>query len=249
MVDALELPAEHLASPEHLAQALSITEAAVLVYDITDPASLTYLKSLSSTIYEALHRPETGSTLTKKRNGFFTSSPTKKDIIASVATEEKEKTTRPYHFLLLGAKNDVFPEVRDVSWLEGQNAAAEFFGPTGVAGGSSASFLEVSAQSGENVCAVFPLLGREILQSRRERKELYCSQQQQQQKRYGAEGGAFVGWECSDFDVDVDDDDDGDTDECECADAGGALVGSVRRRWCTLKATLAGSIFRKECGR
>lgn len=243
MVDALELPADHLASSAHLAQALAITDAAVLVYDITDLASLTYLKSLSSTIYDAIHRPETGSP-TKKRNGFFTSSPTMKDTPSA----GMQKATRPYHFLLLGAKNDVSPEVRDVSWLEGQNAATEFFGPTGVAGGTSASFMEVSAQSGENVGAMFPLLGREILQSRRERKE-YCSQQyhhqqQQQQKRYVAERGAFAGWDCSDFDID-DDEEDGDTDECECADAGGALVGSVRRRWCTLKATLAGSIFKK----
>lgn len=165
-IDALELPAEHLASPEHLEQALAITEAAVLVYDITDSSSLTYLKSLGGTIHDALHQTNATTTTSKKRTGFsLTGSPTRK------AGEGGKTVTRPYHFLLLGAKRDVSESLREVSWLEGQIAADEFFGPTGVAGGSSANFMEVSARTGEHVGVIFPFLASEILKGRKERKE------------------------------------------------------------------------------
>ncbi|KUI61346.1 GTP-binding protein Rhes [Cytospora mali] len=190
-IDALELPPEHLNSPEHLAQALAITEAAVLVYDITDTSSLTYLKSLGTTIHDALHQPKATTPL-KKRNGGFslTSSPTRK------ASAENKVASRPYHFLLLGAKRDVSNPIREVSWLEGQIAAEEFFGPTGVAGGSSASFMEVSARTGEHVGAIFPLLGSQILKSRKERKD--SSQQSSEQ------GIGGFGWDRSDFNDDGD---------------------------------------------
>lgn len=254
-VDALELPADHLSSPEHLRQALAITEAAVLVYDVTDPASLTYLKSLSSPIYEALHhRPKnttttsssTTPTIAKKRTGFpFTSSsPTRAELAAH--------PSRPYHFLLVGTKTDAAAAGDDnggeevvVSWLEGQTASGEFFGPSGVAGGASASFLEVSALTGDNVAAVFPLLGREVLRSQRERRRKRLEEEERGEgntadspssllKRYATEGGA---WDlcCSDFDF----------DEGVCADHGEDCVGgrrpvrgSVRRRWYAFKASL-----------
>lgn len=197
----------------------------MLVYDITNPSSLAYLKSLSGTIYEALHRSQQQqqqpAKSTKKRNG-------------------PPFTTRPYHFLLLGAKNDVGPSLREVSWLEGYTAAGEFFGPYGVAGGASASFMEVSAQTGENVKAVFPLLGREVLRTRREKKEGYT-------RRYGPEGGA---WECSNFDFDVEDmsgsaDFEGDG---RCVDGSPSLKGSVRRQWIAFKAMVARG-FVRDCGK
>lgn len=196
----------------------------MLVYDITDPSSLTYLKSLSGTIYKALHPTKT-STPTKNRNGFpFATSPI---------------TARPYHFLLLGTKNDVSPSLREVSWLEGYNAAREFIGPYGVAGGASATFMEVSAQTGENVSAVFSLLGREVLRNRREKKEGYT-------RRYGPEGGA---WECSNFDFDADVDASADLDgDCDCADGTGSLKGSVRRRWVAFKAMVARG-FARDSGK
>ncbi|CAN8106422.1 unnamed protein product [Discula destructiva] len=248
-VDALELPPDHLTSPEHLRQALAITEAAVLVYDITDHSSLTYLKSLSSTIYEALHhRLSSSSTTTttttttpkKKRTGFpfTTSSPTRAQLAA--------RPSRPYHFLLLGTKSDAPATAREVRWLEGHTAAGEFFGPHGVAGGASASFLEASARTGDNVAAVFSLLGREVLRSRRERGKAGVGGLG---RRYATEGGA---WACSGFDFE---DDDGDGDACadhkggcECADGGWPLRRSVRRRWYAFKATLTRG-FGREGGK
>lgn len=227
-VDALELPAEHLASPEHLSQALAITEAAVLVYDITDTASLTYLKSLSSTIHEAICQPQT-TTPSKKRSGFaLAGSP------ARSSSNVDKAITRPYHFLLVGTKRDISGHRREVSWLEGQLAADEFFGPSGVAGGSTATFMEVSARTGEHVGAIFPYLGKEILKSRKERKD--------SSQRSSGQGTGGFGWDRSDFD---DDDDAVDTDDGD-ADGGLTMTGSMRRRWLALKATLSVSIFKKQ---
>lgn len=228
-VDALELPVEHLSSPEHLSQALAITDAAVLVYDITDPASLTYLKSLANNIYSSIHPSKTTTTPTKKKGGFhLPGSPTRKD------TCDATYHSKPYHFLLIGAKRDVPNPLREVSWLEGQNAAEEFFGPSGIAAGASVSFMEVSALTGEQMGAIFPSLGREVLKSRRER-------QASSQKYLSAQGsGGLSGWDISDFDHDADDtDDDGQTD------GSGTMAGSVRRRWAALKASLAASIFKR----
>lgn len=229
-VDALELPVEHLSSPEHLSQALAITDAAVLVYDITEPASLTYLKSLATSIYRSIHPGRITITPTKKKSGFhLPGSQTTRE------TSDATHNTRPYHFLLIGAKRDVPDSLREVSWLEGQIAAEEFFGPSGIAAGASVSFLEVSARTGEQVGAIFPSLCSEVLKSRRER------QASSSQKYLSAQGsGGLSEWDISDFDHDADDTDgDGQTD------GSGTMAGSVRRRWAALKASLAASIFRR----
>ena len=202
----------------------------MLVYDITDPASLTYLKSLASTIYGSIHPGRIITTPAKKRSGFhLPGSPTRRE------TSDGTHHPRPYHFLLIGAKRDVPDSLRDVSWLEGQIAAEEFFGPSGIAAGASVSFMEVSARTGEQVGAIFPALCGEVLKSRRER------QAASSQNYLSAQGsGGLSGWDVSDFDHNADDtDDDGQTD------GSGTMVGSVRRRWAALKATLAASIFRK----
>lgn len=228
----------------------------MLVYDVTNAASLAYLETLSGTLHGALHAKSlTTTTPTKKRSAFpfVSSSPSRKDAAAAAAA-----SARPYHFLLVGTKIDTLPSAREVSWLEGQHAAGELLGPDG------AIFLEVSARSGQGVGTVFPLLGRAILRGRRERKqeeeeeaEARRQLQRPRRKRGASEGGAFgggggaAGCECeySDFCVDDDDHDDcddgdGDTDACDCADGGGTL----RRRWAALKTTLSGSLFRKEYG-
>ncbi|KAG8168562.1 hypothetical protein KVR01_001311 [Diaporthe batatas] len=230
-VDALELPIEHLSSPEHLSQALAITDAAVLVYDITEPASLTYLKSLANNIYTSIHPGSTATTPTKKKGGFhLPGSPTRRD------TCDVTRTSKPYHFLLIGAKRDVSDPLREVTWLEGQIAAEEFFGPSGIAAGASVGFMEVSARTGEQVGAIFPSLGREVLKSRRERQA-----SSSQKYLLSAQGsGGLSGWDISNFDHDGDDtDDDGHTD------GSGTMAGSVRRRWIALKASLTASIFRR----
>lgn len=200
----------------------------MLVYDITDPSSLTYLKSLAGTIHDALHQKKM-TNASRKRSGFsLTGSPTQKAMGGSKAA------TRPYHFLLLGAKQDVTESLREVSWLEGQISADEFFGPNGVAGGSSAGFMEVSAKTGEHVGAIFPFLGREILRSRKERK--YSSQQSSEHSIGG------FGWDRSE----LEDDDNGvDTDEGVDADVSRTTSGSMKGRWLGLKTTLSWSIFKK----
>lgn len=224
----------------------------MLVYDVTNAASLAYFDTLSGTLHGALRTKSLTNSTPKKRSvfPFGSSSPSRRDIVAPATT------ARPYHFLLVGTKNDALPSAREVSWLEGQNAAGELLGPAG------AGFLEVSARSGEGVGAVFPLLGREVLRSRREREEEEAAEeaeaeakrqllQRRRRKRGASEGGASAGCECehSDFDLDDDDrddraDEDGDTDACDCVDGGGTL----RRRWAALKTTLSGSLFKKEYG-
>ncbi|KAF3761034.1 P-loop containing nucleoside triphosphate hydrolase protein [Cryphonectria parasitica EP155] len=230
-IDALELPADHLAAPERLAQALAITDAAILVYDITNLASITYLKSLASAIDEAVHHSDNSKTSSnppaeKRSTAFchhhFTSSSTRKD---NNNNNTPTPPARPYHFLLLGTKTDVPSPLREVTWLEGHVAATEFFGPSGVAGGASASFMEVSARTGENIGAAFRLLGREVLMSRMERQKYFLAQQQRGRCRGGANGGSSK------------------------RDGGGVLAGSMRKRWCALKSTLSSGIFRKEGGK
>ncbi len=54
MVDALEMPSQHLSSNPMLEQALNITEAAVLVYDVKDAGSLTLAKGLAEFIRDSI---------------------------------------------------------------------------------------------------------------------------------------------------------------------------------------------------
>lgn len=200
------------------------------MYDITDPASLTFLKSLANSVHSSIHPGTAADSPNKKKSGFhLPGSPTRRD------TSDATHNPRPYHFLLIGSKRDMSDSLREVSWLEGQIAANEFFGPLGIAAGASVSFMEVSALTGEQVGAIFPSLCGEVLRSRKER------QAASSQKYLSAQGsGGLSGWDISDFDHDADDtDDDGQTD------GSGTMAGSVRRRWAALKASLAASIFRK----
>lgn len=276
-VDILELPFTDINSPEAVEQlehAIAITEAAVLVYDVDDLSSLTYLKSLSNAFYESLHHTE--AMVTKKKTPFpFTMSRTTTTVSVS---------NRPYNFILLGNQNDVSAAKRDVSWVEGHKAASEFFGPNGVASATSAEFLECSSRTGERVDAIFPLLGREIMRTRHEacereqkqrrlreeqEQERYAEQLRRQQQhmwrpRSGTRGvgiGACDDWGCGDFGfddyVDVDDDRDfeslvdngannGSCDEGSSEGTATTLAGSMRRRWSALKATFSTSFFKKS---
>lgn len=144
----LELPTKHLPSNPLLEQAIAITEAAVLVYAVDDPASFRMCIGLAEFI----------------RNSVGASA-------------------RGYGLLLLGNKCDVDDEDRRVRWVEGSKAAAAVTsgvgGPRGSVGGPGlrCSFMEASAEGGENIRAIFPLLGREVLklrwinQQRREQAE------------------------------------------------------------------------------
>lgn len=278
-VDALELPFVDIHSPEameQLSNTMAMTEAAILVYDVTDIASLTYLKSIANAFYDALHQTE--ATETKKKTMF-------PFAMSRTTTTLSVVAKRPYNFLLLGTKTDVPASEREVSCIEGHKAAGEFFGPDGVAGGASIHFMEVSSRTGDQIDSAFPLLGREILHSRREKLRLHQlprrlreeqREQQQEQDRVGREprqwrtrgGGVGIGafdddWGCCDFafdDYDVDDGgddfgydslmmmDDTNTngDEGSTGGTSAALSSSMRRRWGALKATFSMSIFKKD---
>lgn len=54
VVDALEMPSKHLASDPMLEQALNITEAGVLVYDVSDPKSLQLVIGIAEFVKEYL---------------------------------------------------------------------------------------------------------------------------------------------------------------------------------------------------
>jgi hypothetical protein len=202
----------------------------VLVYDITNPASLTYLKSLANNIYRSIHPSRATGTPTKKNGGLNLPGPPTTRGVCDATSNSK-----PYHFLVIGAKRDVSDPLREVSWLEGQIAADEFFGPSGIAAGASVGFMEVSARTGDQVGAIFPSLCCEVLKSRRERQA--SSSQRYLLATQGS--GGLPGWGISDFDHDGDDTDD------EQTDGGGTMAGSVRRKWAALKASLAASLFRR----
>lgn len=273
-VDALELPFIDINSPEAMVQlsnAIAMTEAAILVYDITDFSSLTYLKSISKVFHDALHHTE--ATETKKKTPF-------PFAMSRTTTTLSVVANRPYNFLLLGAKSDVPASEREVSWVEGHKAAGEFFGPDGVAGGASIRFMEVSSRTGDNIVSIFPLLGREILHSRHEQLRLQQLQrrlrEEQEREREGREPrqrlpgqwrtrgggvgiGAFGDWGCCDFAFDdydggecdyeslmTMDDANTDGDEGSTGGTSAALSGSMRRRWGALKATFSTSLFKKD---
>lgn len=63
MIDALELPSQHLWRDDVVQQAIHITEAAILVYDITNPDSLKLAQGLHDLIRDTVGTREYGLTL------------------------------------------------------------------------------------------------------------------------------------------------------------------------------------------
>ncbi|KAK3370207.1 P-loop containing nucleoside triphosphate hydrolase protein [Podospora didyma] len=137
VVDALEMPSKHLLSNPMLEQALNITEAAVLVYDVRDPASLRLAEGIADFVNENLARTTRQYTLMLVGN--------KSD----------------------GSDDDSeHQQQRAVSTSQGAETAAKLKIPSGGAA-RTCTFMEVSAKTGANVDKVFPQLGREILELRR----------------------------------------------------------------------------------
>ncbi|TLD13580.1 uncharacterized protein PgNI_03343 [Pyricularia grisea] len=97
-VDVLELPSKHLTTNLMLEQALAITEGAVLLYDITDQASL-----------------ELAIRVQRFMSGSFRSS-----------NSNNHGISRQYGLLLVGNKSDVDDEERVVAWAEGSKTASTF---------------------------------------------------------------------------------------------------------------------------
>jgi GTPase SAR1 family protein len=165
VVDALEMPSRHLSSNPLLEQAVAITEAAVLVYDVRDRDSLRLAVGVAEYVREIT-------------TGVGTMSATAAALNGCVATPRRD-----YGLLLVGNKCDGAVSERTVSWAEGRKAAlvlaamgrhgrgAEVVptvrdATTASTGGSGCAFLEVSAKTGDNVDKIFAVAGREVLKSR-----------------------------------------------------------------------------------
>ncbi|KAM7204115.1 hypothetical protein V8F33_001750 [Rhypophila sp. PSN 637] len=218
IVDALELPSQHLPSDPMLEQALNLTEAGVLVYDVADAKSLQLVLGIAEFVREYLDRqngidnPGAGSS----GNGYYPRRRefplilvgNKSDISAEpqaddagpnneAQTDEKETTA------MTGSK-------REVPCAEGSKAAAAQISALGNintntititnlndgfgSGAEVVPSIKVSAKTGDNINLIFPMLAREILRSRwlfeqRERRQQQQQQHQQQQEQVMLLGG------------------------------------------------------------
>ncbi|KAK3945916.1 P-loop containing nucleoside triphosphate hydrolase protein [Diplogelasinospora grovesii] len=166
MIDALEMPSKHLSSNPMLEQALNITEAAVLVYDVTDEHSLKLAKGIAEFVKDTFYAP----------------------------TGAGSNSGREYGLVLVGNKSDAEDDDFDraVSWSEGSKAAAAASFKSSSAAGpgpGGCQFIEVSARTGENVNSIFPTIGREVLrlkrlnQQRREEMERVLMMRRLQQRQ------------------------------------------------------------------
>ncbi|KAK4038036.1 ras-related and estrogen-regulated growth inhibitor-like protein [Parachaetomium inaequale] len=184
ILDALEMPSPHLLSNPLLAQGLSLTEAAVLVYSVRDAASFRLAQGLAEFMREHF-APIHPSVLPSSQNG--------------VSAVDKG---RVYPVVLVGTKSDL-PSSDDtdnddddatikreeageraVSWAEGAKAAAGMRMP---GSGADVPFLEVSAKTGEGVDKVFEVAGQEVLRVRRVVRE---RRERAQRERMMAEVGS-----------------------------------------------------------
>ncbi|KAK4236432.1 ras-related and estrogen-regulated growth inhibitor-like protein [Achaetomium macrosporum] len=186
LLDALEFPSQHLLSSPLLAQALRITEAAVLVYSVRDRASFRLAQGLAEFMREYFSPFPYPTTTTSADGGD--------------GGGEVDKG-RVYPVLLVGTKCDLQEaaaeeaEERAVSFAEGAKAAQGMKMPGSV---SDVPFLEVSARTGEGVERVFQVVGEEVLRVRRavrarreqaERERMMRDLMEITKSGEGAEGG------------------------------------------------------------
>jgi len=143
------MPSKHLWRDDLVVQAINITEAAILVYDVTNPDSLLMARGLHDLI-----------------NATIASSSTQHQIQQPGAPP----AGREYGLLLVGNKSDVSDEDRRIAYSEGSKVASTFPIKT--------SFMEVSATSGDQVPLLFPLIGKEVLKLRMiaQQKKEYAQQ-------------------------------------------------------------------------
>ena len=144
-----------------LEQALNITEAGVLVYDVRDAKSLQLVLGIAEFVKEYLD---------------------KINYPLLTNLNKRHPRRREFPLILVGNKSDVEGAERAVTWAEGGKAANKMtscFGgaeglvpPQGMMGQSAIPFVEVSAKTGENVEVVFPRLARDVLKSRWQVREL-----------------------------------------------------------------------------
>lgn len=195
------MPTAHLPSPHLLAQALSITEAAVLVYSVQDPASLQLARELAGFMRAhfapVAHPPSSSSSFSSAAAAAVTAAAGAVTATAASAAASPGSRSgngaadrgRAYPIVLVGNKRDRDRDDEDddggggedgavvsvVSRAAGVRAARGMGVGNGVGGGADAPFLEVSAKTGVGVEEVFKVVGREVLRVRRavrERREV-----------------------------------------------------------------------------
>ncbi|KAI0472871.1 hypothetical protein GGR56DRAFT_697633 [Xylariaceae sp. FL0804] len=201
-VDALELSAEHLLADDGhlLRQALVITQAAVLVYDVRSRDSLAAVRRARDLICGA------GDAAGNNIDGEGGSSRSRS------RSRSMSRRPRDYGLILVGTKCDDEQDddgsssssssttARVVTWAEGSQLAESFGAVSASASASAPPFLEVSAATGDGVDEVFPRLGREVLELRRLAGERRAAAR--------ADAAAADAEEAEEEDYDNDDDDD-----------------------------------------
>ncbi|KAI1501503.1 P-loop containing nucleoside triphosphate hydrolase protein [Biscogniauxia marginata] len=168
ILNILEFPPEHLPDTDahshaSLVQAIRMTDAAVLVYDVRRRDSFALLQGLHDVIY---HELGTGTT-----TGFESQ---------QHQNEQRQPQRRDYALALVGTKCDgdddsdggegqgaqcqtIAAISTVVSWAEGYKLARGFR--------VRSTFVEASARTGENVEGLFAQLGRELVKLRRLRQQ------------------------------------------------------------------------------
>ncbi|KAK0643120.1 P-loop containing nucleoside triphosphate hydrolase protein [Cercophora newfieldiana] len=169
-VDALEMPSKHLLSNPMLEQALAITEAAILIYDVRDSTTLSLVEGIADFMRETL------SPQAQQPSG--TSNP---------------PSQRDYALMLVGNKSDVDDEDRAVPWATGSKTAAAIRVPNSAGGGAGCAFLEVSAKTGDNIDKIFPAVGKEILRLKRLNQQRREQAERVARERQAAQAAAHVG--------------------------------------------------------
>jgi GTPase SAR1 family protein len=208
------MPSKHLLSNPMLAQALSITEAAVLVYSVRDEASFRLAQGLAEFMREHFSPapptptvtrsllPSLSTTMTTPNGTRTGSGGGGGSSNGGVGIADKG---RIYPLILVGNKSDppshsddddpvaILQSERAVAWEDGLKAAA---GMRMSGTGADVVFLEVSAKTGEGVDQVFEVLGQEVLRVRkavRERREVAERERMMAEvgsvKTAGGEGG------------------------------------------------------------
>jgi len=144
------MPSKHLWRDDLVQQAINITEAAILVYDVTDPDSLRLARGLHELIRDTISGGPTTMATGQPSNS---------------TTSPNNAAAREYALLLVGNKSDD-EAARRIAYSDGSKVATSFHVKT--------SFMEVSARTGDQITLLFPKIAREILTLRsmnQQRKE------------------------------------------------------------------------------
>lgn len=200
ILNALELPLWHLWSRAHISQAVQITEAALLVYDVTSRASFDFVVGVYALLEQLLLlTPGSGNGNGGDRVYGLVLVGTHADDASSSSSAINNSSNN-------SSSSHANPELpllpsdkeREVTWAEGYRLAQSFPSSAGAGIGigsnnnaSGCAFFETSAKTGLNIDLLFPQLGKECLKARwlnHQRRQAasgarrHCSYQQEQEE-------------------------------------------------------------------